>query len=182
MQNSDYRCLAQIFKAVPLRGDDVYVDVGCGEGRTLTYHASRHFCGKEYGVELDPAFAEIAARRTKRYGNVEIVCGNVLEQEKVVKEGTAFFLYNPFGREVLVQFLDMIEREHGSGVPENMPEAGSDDRCVRLYYFCYYFRSELDERENWHIIWRGMTVRRPFRDLPVTIYEYRLLFLGSHSH
>ena len=29
LQSSDYRCIEQLFEAVPLRPDDVFVDVGC---------------------------------------------------------------------------------------------------------------------------------------------------------
>ena len=36
-QSSDYRCLRQVFRAVPLSRNDVFIDVGCGEGRVLTY-------------------------------------------------------------------------------------------------------------------------------------------------
>lgn len=45
LQNSDYRCIEQLFHAVPLRPDDVFVDVGCGEGRVLTYHDRQGFHG-----------------------------------------------------------------------------------------------------------------------------------------
>lgn len=44
LQNSDYRCIEQLFEAVPLR-PDVFIDVGCGEGRVLTYHDHHGFQG-----------------------------------------------------------------------------------------------------------------------------------------
>lgn len=46
LQNSDYRCIEQLFEAVPLRPDDVFVDVGSGEGRVLTYHDRHGFRGR----------------------------------------------------------------------------------------------------------------------------------------
>lgn len=46
LQNSDYRCIEQLLEAVPLRPDDVFVDVGCGEGRVFTYHARHGFYGR----------------------------------------------------------------------------------------------------------------------------------------
>lgn len=165
MQNSDYRCLDQIFGAVPLRNDDVYVDVGCGEGRTLTYHFARGFRGPAYGVELDPIYAEVAAHRTRKCETVKIVNDNILEQNEIVASATAFFLFNSFNKDVLVQFLDMIERAHAT-------ELDFKDG-VRLYYFCDYLRSELEQRKGWIILWRGMTVRKPWKDLPATIYEFR---------
>ena len=63
-QSSDYRCLNRVFRAVPLRPDDVFVDVGCGEGRVLTYLYEKGFRGRMIGVELDADAAATAMRPT----------------------------------------------------------------------------------------------------------------------
>ena len=158
LQNSDYRCMEQLFEAVPLRPDDVFVDVGCGEGRVLTYHDRHGFQGRLIGVELDEEIASRAARRVAHCKNAEIINKNILDCSAVIAEGTAFFLFNPFTGNVLNSFLEMLEKN------------GRND--VRIYYFCDYGRRLIDNRKGWHALWRGKVTRPPWPDLPATIYEY----------
>ena len=158
LQNSDYRCIDQLFKAVPLRSDDVFVDVGCGEARVLTYHDRHGFRGRLIGIELDEEIASRAARRVEHCKNAEIIHKNILDCSDVIRDGTAFFLFNSFNGKVLKSFIEMVEKNCRNG--------------VRLYYFCDYGRSLIDCWEGWNILWRGKVKRPPWRDLPATIYEY----------
>lgn len=108
-QSSDYRCLKRVFRAVPLRQDDVFVDVGCGEGRVLTYLYSRGFRGRAIGIELDEDVAKTAMRRTSFCPNVTICCGSVLERGELLKEATVVYLFNPFSRDVFRSFVGLLE-------------------------------------------------------------------------
>ena len=158
LQNSDYRCIEQLFQAVPLRPDDVFVDVGCGEGRVLTYHDRHGFHGRLIGVELDEEIAVRAARRVAHCENAEVINRNILDCSEVIRDGTAFFLFNSFNAYVLKSFLELLEKNGGNG--------------IRLYYFCDYGRRLLDNRPGWLVLWRGKVTRPPWPDLPATIYEY----------
>ena len=108
-QSSDYRCLKQIFRAVPLRPEDVFIDVGCGEGRVLTYLYEQGFRGKAVGIELDEEVAKAAAGRTASCPNITICCGNVLEQGELFRDADAVYLFNPFSRNVFHAFVEMLE-------------------------------------------------------------------------
>lgn len=158
LQNTDYRCIEQLFKAVPLRLDDVFVDVGCGEARVLTYHDRHGFRGRLIGVELDHEVALRAARRAEHCGNAVIINKNIMDCPDVIRDGTAFFLANPFSGRVLKSFLELIEKNGKNG--------------VRLYYFCDYGRRVIDCRDGWNILWRGMVSRPPWTGIHATIYEY----------
>lgn len=156
-QSSDYRCLKQVFSSVPLNSDDVFIDVGCGEGRVLTYLYSRGFRGKAVGIELDEDIAAIAAKRTATCGNVTICCGNVLEQQELFKDATVVYLFNPFSRSVMTQFIGMLE--------------SVCERPVRLVYLNCLYVSELDDDERWTCLKKGVILRPGCRPMDYSIHE-----------
>ena len=110
-QSTDYRLLDHVFKTYPLKNNDIFIDVGCGEGRVLTYLYLRRVRNKLIGIELDPDVAETARKRTKNCKNIEILCENVMECADVIKEATAIYIFNPFDDTVLVPFVEMIEKQ-----------------------------------------------------------------------
>lgn len=157
-QSTDYRCLDQIFRALPLQKDDVFVDVGCGEGRVLTYLYLRKFRGTLMGIELDPDIAEIARSRTEKCPNIEIHCGNVLESREIIAKTTVFYLFNPFNDSVLSEFIQAIE--------------DNCDHPVRLYYCNDLYRKRIDKREKWNILRRNVILRPGLHPMYYTIYVF----------
>ena len=156
-QSSAYRCLRRVFRAVPLRPDDVFVDVGCGEGRVLTYLQMKGFPGKSIGIELDTDIAKTAAQRTSSCRNITIVCGNVLEQGDLFKDATAVYLFNPFSRSVFKAFVELLE-----SVAINP---------VRLYYLNCLYVNELQDRTRWTCLSNGIIRRSACRPMSFAIYE-----------
>ena len=157
-QSADFRGLDRMFKVVRLHGDDVFVDVGCGKGRVLTYLHRRRLCGSIYGVELDPDIADIAKARTENCRDIQVICGNILDQKEIVSKATAFFLFNPFNDAVLAEFVDMIE--------------SLCDHEVRLYYCFDCFRGCIDGRANWKLLARERMKRKGGNLLPFSIYAF----------
>ena len=86
--------------------DDVLVDVGSGKGRVLTSGSRSALGNKIVGIELDPQFALPAQRRLARFENVEVICGDALEN--IPRDATIFYLFNPFGAEVIEEFCDRV--------------------------------------------------------------------------
>ena len=156
-QSSDYRCLEQVFRTVPLRSDDVFIDVGCGEGRVLTFLYEQGFRGKVIGIELDEEVAETAARRTALCQNVTICCGNVLEKSEMFRDATAVYLFNPFSRSIFQAFVGLLE--------------STCTKPVRLYYLNCLFVDELKNRERWNLISVGTICRPGIRPMPFAVYE-----------
>ena len=157
--STDYRLLDRVFKTYPLKKDDMFIDVGCGEGRVLTYLYLRRVRNKLIGIELDADVAETARKRTIKCNNIEVLCANILDCSELVKTATAFYIFNPFDETVLIPFIEMIE--------ENCKHK------VTLYYLNDVPRKFLDKRDNWVIVRRDL-VTRP-GELPFYFSVYRFL-------
>ena len=106
MVHTDYHVLRDIFARVPISPDDVLVDVGCGEGRVINFWLSRGLKNPIIGIESVEAVADNARKRYRKYPNVSIVTGDAVAN--MPRNGTLFFLYNPFGDGVVTQFEQAI--------------------------------------------------------------------------
>ena len=156
-QSSDYRCMKRVFNEVPLLPDDFFIDVGCGEGRVLTYLYSKGFRGRCIGIELDEDVAKTAAMRTASCENVEICCGDVLEHPELFKDATVVYLFNPFSRRIFKPFAEML--------------VSVCSRPVRLYYLNSLYESELQDNENWRCLSSGAIRRIGLRPMRFSVYE-----------
>jgi SAM-dependent methyltransferase len=94
--HTEYCVMPIIFKLVPVRRDDVLVDIGCGKGRIINYWLSRKLKNKIIGLELDKSIAKNTARQFSRRKNVIIRQGDAIE--KLPPDGTVFYFYNPFSK------------------------------------------------------------------------------------
>jgi len=138
--NSDYLAMAEMFGRVPLGDNSVIVDVGCGKGRVINFLLSRGVKCEIIGVEIDADVARATAHRLKRYRNVTIVTGNILDQWP--GNATLFYVYNPFGAPVVEQFCDRL--------------AAHPRPFVVLYYNCVHrdifarrgFRLQFHQRDT----------------------------------
>jgi hypothetical protein len=106
MVHSGYYVLRDIFGRVPINESDVLVDVGCGEGRVINFWLSRRVRNAIIGIEAVEAVATGTSERYKKYGNVSIVSGDVLDN--LPRNGTLFYLYNPFSDETVARFEEAI--------------------------------------------------------------------------
>ncbi len=129
--NADYDDLHELFSQVDVRPDDVIVDVGCGKGRAINVFLSRYPHNTIVGLELEPDVCAKTARRLRRHANVTILCGDATEL--LPRDGTVFYLFNPFGEAVLAKFIAAL-----LGIEADRP------RTV-VYYNCKFV--ELFEAE-----------------------------------
>lgn len=96
---------------LPIRPEDfVYVDIGSGKGRTLLV-ASEYPFRRVIGVEFSPELDAVAAENIRKYHSskrkcedVSSVCADAANWE-FPTQNTMFFLYNPFGEDVLRRVL-----------------------------------------------------------------------------
>lgn len=81
-----------------LRPDDVFVDLGCGDGRVVEGAARRRVL-RAVGVELDAELAQAAEARVRAIRGatavVEIVCGDLraAERSALLSGATAIYLF-----------------------------------------------------------------------------------------
>jgi len=85
------------------------LDVGCSTGRVLAYFVRRGLPGKATGVELDTELADVAARWTAHYDNLDIIAGSVLDID--LDAFTHIYMFNPFSPWVLQKFIAALEAQ-----------------------------------------------------------------------
>ncbi len=135
-ENSDYEALSRIFKN-RINDDDILVDVGCGNGRVINWWLQHHPKNKMIGIELSEEIASKTSVRLQRFPNVTIIQGNAIES--LPDDGTLFYFYNPFKRDVVRKFNEQIKRQFKS------------TQNVRFFYYnCKYV--DIFERDpKWHV-------------------------------
>lgn len=96
-----------------LSAEDVCFDIGCGDGRAVC-HFARRGVKKVVGVELSRPLAEAAAAnaRTVRGRLAPIEIRNTDAALEDYRDGTVFFVFNPFGMETMMSVLSRIEATH----------------------------------------------------------------------
>lgn len=127
---TDIYALDAMFDRVPISDSDVVVDVGCGDGRVIADLLSRGIESRIIGIELLKDAVEVAARRFRRYPNVQIIHG---DGTKAHPEGTLFYLCNPFSAEPAKAFEQSIR-----------------GRDVRVVYY-NFMHLEAFRPEHWRI-------------------------------
>ncbi len=161
VQSSDYRALDRIFRRhIRLTAQDVLVDVGCGEGRVLTYLAGRGCKARLVGVELDPQVAGTARSRTRDCPGVEILCADILDDSttELLRQGTVYYLFNPFNGKIFSKFIARLEK--------------TAPHTVRLAYLFDYYAGYLEGRPGWQKL-AGESFARPGADdAQYSVWQY----------
>ncbi len=157
-QSTDYRLLAPIFDKVALTKEDIFVDVGCGQGRVLSYLITeKSFKGRLVGIELSKEVSDFTKKRFEGYMQVEIINKNAVES--IPSDGTVFYLFNPFDGTVLRAFLDSFEK--------------TVKNSAFVIYAVPVHHSEFDGREKFSLV-ETFAVKREFMeyDAQISIYKY----------
>jgi SAM-dependent methyltransferase len=92
--NTDAIFLPWLFGAVPIRDDDVLVDVGCGRGRVINWWLDQGLKNQIVGVEIDERVGPATQRRLRGFANVRIDVANIFD--RFPTEGTLFYMFYPF--------------------------------------------------------------------------------------
>ncbi len=104
-----YLLLHDIMKHLALDARDVFVDLGCGKGRTLSV-AARTDVGRVIGLEYNSSFLPIARLNAQklrgRKADIELREG--LAQAYDFDDVTVVFMFNPFGEITVLEVLAAI--------------------------------------------------------------------------
>lgn len=134
----NYASISSILSLLKPSIDEVFFDIGCGRGRVVSC-AARLNIKKVIGIETDMLLAkdaqQNAARLRQRRAPIEILCCDAVQAD--YREGTIFYLYNPFGSTTLGRVLDKLDRD-----------LMNQRRRVRLVYVHPQHEAELENR-NW---------------------------------
>jgi hypothetical protein len=140
-----YPAIHTILHSLGLNSHDIFVDLGCGKGRVLCCAARFNIelvVGVEYSAQLSRQ-AEINGKKL-RGRNSPITILHMLAQEFDYSRGTVFYMFHPFGPNVLLQVLEKMQTGF------NLRH-----RCIRIVYVNPVFEELLkkcewlEEYERW---------------------------------
>jgi SAM-dependent methyltransferase len=121
----DYWYVRAMARRLKLAREDVFYDIGCGMGRILCVVARRRI-RKCVGIELlEPLCQKArcnALRLRGRKAPIEIICADAATAD--LSEGTVYYLFNPFGKDTLRDFLANLETS-----------ISRDPRKVKVVYY-----------------------------------------------
>jgi hypothetical protein len=129
--------------------DYTFVDVGCGKGRMLLIASELPF-REVIGVELHGVLAAEARKNAALWQDAgrAVAPIQVVHQDatEIVRPAgrCVFFLYNPFGPEVLLKLLAHLEREETG-------ESGEMD----FIYLMTEFDEEFAARPGYSVLWKA---------------------------
>ena len=158
VQSISYPYMNELIKNIEYSSNDVFVDIGCAWGRLLGYLNYKTNISNYVGIEIDKQVASIAKKALKKHANIKIVNDNVLNY--IPKEGTIYYLFNPFDENILNELLNKIERE----IHHN----------IKLLYLHPTAESVFEKHNHWQKV-DTRSILPPYSGLgalKLNIYEY----------
>ncbi len=139
-RTSFYGRLEKMARYLKLEGSDVFVDLGCGEGRVVFFVALQKL-KKVIGVEMNKDIIDIARKNLKnlklRNSPIEFIHTDAAKYD--IKEGTVFFMFNPFDAITLEKVLNNLR-----------DSITANPRKIRIVYYAPVHQGLLD-RQDWLI-------------------------------
>ncbi|MCO5144312.1 MAG: methyltransferase domain-containing protein [Oligoflexia bacterium] len=100
---SDWWSVHFLLTYLPIKNDDVFIDIGCGKGRVLRILSKRKI--PSYGIELIPELGHIAKKNASA---LDVLIGDA-RNIKIPDDVTVIYLFNPFSWKIFLPFLNQIE-------------------------------------------------------------------------
>ena len=127
-QNSDYQALATLFSAIDTQEDDIFVDIGCGNGRLFNWLLHQEFKNKMIGIDVNYKVATLTKQKFKKYAHIEVCQADVTEY---LPHGSIYYLFNPFTLKTMECFATQLEKRIVLGLYKK-------ERPLIIYYHCRY--------------------------------------------
>ena len=106
-----YEFIKKILEKLQFGTDDVFIELGCGKGRIIFSVAEKRL-KKVIGVEARKDLFAIASDNLKnaKRKNTPVEIFNEDAADFDMREGTIFFMYQPFGNNTLAKVIDNIKK------------------------------------------------------------------------
>lgn len=135
-----YGRLQRMVDYLRLGEKDVFVDIGCGKGRVVFFVALQKL-NKVIGLEVDKDLIDIGRKNLKNLklsnSPIELIHADATNFD--LREGTVFFMFNPFGIKTLEKVINNIKES-----------LTVNPRKIRIVYYAPAYYSLLDS-QNWLI-------------------------------
>jgi precorrin-6B methylase 2 len=133
-----YHLLEKMINYLKLNSDDVFIDFGSGKGRVIFFVAGQKV-KKVTGLELHKELVNIAQVNLNnlklKNTRVEIINDDAAIFD--AKDGTVFFMFNPFGEKTIARVIGNIK-----------DTLAANPRKIRIVYYSPAF-SELLDKQDW---------------------------------
>lgn len=156
VQSTSYRLLILAIKYIYVNQDDVFVDVGCGFGRIISYLIIKHRKCRYIGIDINKAATDLARKRFENCPDVTIIRDNVLNC--IPKDASIFYLFNPFGANILDKFLQKVEDQ--------------TVRNIKLIYLNPVHKNIFEHHKQWQLT--ESIILTPKFHLPIEMNIYEL--------
>ena len=132
-----YPRLKAMINYLKLNEEDVFIDLGCGAGRVVFFVGVQRL-KKVIGVEMRRELVDAANRNLKslKLSNTSIEIINTDASAFDVKEGTVFFMFNPFGEKTFTKVVENIKKS-----------LVTNPRKIRIVYYCSVYKDLLDSQD-----------------------------------
>ena len=106
-----YEFIKKTLEKLQFGTDDVFIDLGCGKGRIMFSVAEKRL-KKVIGVEARKDLFAIASDNLKKAKrkNTPVEIFNTDAASFDMREGTVFFLFDPFGKNTLAKVIQNIKK------------------------------------------------------------------------
>lgn len=136
-QPTPYSILERMMVYLQLKTDDVFIDLGCGEGRVI-FFVARQKLKKVVGVECNEELVDLADRNLHHLKlnttPIEIIHADAATFDG--RGGTVFFMFNPFGPQTLTRVIDNLK-----------DILATHPRKIRIVYYSAAHRNLLDNQD-----------------------------------
>ena len=134
---TSYSRLKKMINYLKLSKEDIFIDLGCGAGRPL-FVVGTQWLKKVIGIEIRKELVDIAKKnlRNLKLNNtpIEIINTNAIAFD--IKEGTVFFMFNPFGKEAFTKVIGNIKKS-----------LVTNPRKIRIVYYNSVYKDLLDSQD-----------------------------------
>lgn len=104
-----YLILNKVFSHVQISQSDTFAEIGCGNGRELSFLLSKHCTCSLSGIESDNKLGKEAAEWTKKYKNVHIVLQDIFTLD--YNQYTILLLSKSFSLDEFFRFIKLLEEK-----------------------------------------------------------------------
>ncbi len=134
---TSYSRLKKMINYLKLSKEDTFIDLGCGAGRPVFLVGTQRL-KKVIGIEIRKELVDIAKRNlgNLKLNNTPIEIINTDASAFDVKEGTVFFMFNPFGEKTFTKVIENIKKS-----------LVTNPRKVSIVYYCPVYKDLLDSQD-----------------------------------
>ena len=149
-QPSPIKTLRRILNIIGVNRNFIFIDLGCGLGRTLVVAAEFEFAAV-YGVELSEKLFKGLRDNVNSLNKAGLKTKNfnalLLDAKDFTfpRSDTILYLYNPFSESVLRKVLENLKAMH--------EETG---KCVYIIYFNPKHKNVLSEFDQFRLVYSGI--------------------------